>query len=168
MKLITQKRPDGIDLENIQPADVDPFDIAHALARLPRFGGHAPCHYSVAEHSIRVASVVPERFKLEALLHDATEAYLGDVVAPLKQHLPQYQQLETMAHKVIARHFGIPRYISEVVQEADQWVLRLELHELFGHEPPPTMGTKIPERLTLAPEQTATFFLAILQDLMRS
>jgi 5'-deoxynucleotidase YfbR-like HD superfamily hydrolase len=168
MKLITQKRPQGIDLANIGAGDIDPWDIAHALSKVQRFGGHAPGHYSVAEHSIRVARMVPDRYKLEALLHDATEAYLGDVVTPLKQHLPDYKRIESMAYRTIATLFGIPATTSDMVREADQWILRLELHELFGWEHPGEfLAGQLPERLNLDADRAFTFFLNLFNNLRR-
>lgn len=88
------------------PADVCIEDIAHALAHLCRFGGHCCRFYSVAEHSLRVmraleASESDPRLLLFALLHDASEAYLGDVVRPLKYSLPDYRSIERATEAVI-------------------------------------------------------------------
>lgn len=63
---------------------IKPVDIAHALSRLCRFNGHTRAHYSVAQHSLIVASLVPVEHQLVALLHDAPEAYIGDMTRPLK------------------------------------------------------------------------------------
>ena len=71
--------------------EIDIRDIAHALALTCRFGGHVKEFYSVAEHSIRVAEIVPKEFRVNALLHDAHEAYLHDVPRPIKQDMPQYK-----------------------------------------------------------------------------
>ena len=70
---------------NPDPALIDLRDIAHALGNICRFGGHSRRYYSVAEHSILVASLVPEPLRLPALLHDAAEAYLGDIITPIKR-----------------------------------------------------------------------------------
>lgn len=73
---------------------IDPWDICHSLAHLCRFNGHTREFYSVAQHSCIVAELVPEEHKLAALLHDATEAYLGDITRPLKQWMPDYRGFE--------------------------------------------------------------------------
>lgn len=74
-----------IDLSAPDPALIDRRDIAHALGQLCRYGGHTPCHYSVAEHSLYVAAALPPALRLHGLLHDAHEAYLGDVISPVKR-----------------------------------------------------------------------------------
>lgn len=79
-------------------------DIAHALSLICRFGGHCREFYSVAEHSVRCTLVLPS---LPVLLHDATEAYLGDVIRPIKSSFPAYCNLEKVLAAVIERRFGI-------------------------------------------------------------
>lgn len=68
---------------NPRVEDVCIDDIAHALSNVCRYGGHCRQFYSVAQHCCMVSDWIPE-FKLEALMHDATEAYLGDMVRPVK------------------------------------------------------------------------------------
>lgn len=70
-------------------ADPDPFqialsDIAFALSKEQRFGNHLPRDWSVAQHSLLVASMVRPEYRLGALLHDAHEAYTGDIPTPVK------------------------------------------------------------------------------------
>lgn len=110
-------------------------DIAHALCQVPRFGGHCKEFYSVAKHSMLVALLVPNKFKLEALLHDATEAYMGDMVNPLKNLIPQYRELEQKCHNAIANKFDIPYTISEEVKDADRHALYLESKYLLDNPP---------------------------------
>jgi hypothetical protein len=105
-------------------------EIAHALSNLCRFTGHGNKFYSVAEHSVLVSNIVPEEFALEALLHDATEAFVGDVASPLKALLPDYKVIEKNIYKCIANTFGIPMVMSKEVHEADNlayWIERSQL-----------------------------------------
>lgn len=84
-----------IDLLAPDPAVIDIYDIATALARTPRFGGHTRDFYSVAQHCVHVSDVVEAadpRVSLAALLHDAAEAYVGDIPSPLKRQL-QFEPL---------------------------------------------------------------------------
>ena len=67
---------------------VDIVDIAHALSLTCRWTGHTRYHYSVAQHSWYFSYLVPKEFALSALLHDASEAYLGDMNRPLKHFTP--------------------------------------------------------------------------------
>lgn len=75
------------------PEEVKTKDIAHALANICRFNGHTRGFYSVAAHSVHVSRLVPPEFALEALLHDAAEAYVGDMVRPLKRGLPAFEEV---------------------------------------------------------------------------
>lgn len=112
------------------PDDICIEDIAHALSMLCRFGGHSSRFYSVAEHSVLVAS----KTGLHGLLHDAAEAYLVDLPTPLKQLMPKYQRAEQRLLDVIYEglHIQLPtddfRHIVKVV---DRKVLMTERAALF-------------------------------------
>jgi hypothetical protein len=80
-------------------------DIAHGLGRVCRFAGHTNRFYSVAEHCVHVARIVPVELGRAALLHDASEAFIGDVTRPLKALLPDYQRIENNIEDAIARRF---------------------------------------------------------------
>lgn len=129
-----------VDLLNPSPDTIVLEDIAWSLAHQCRWTGHTDEFYSVARHSLIVASAVPPEYALCALMHDATEAYLGDVSRPLKTLLPAYADLEAAMWAVIAQKFGLPAIIPEAVHMADNEVLAWErwyfmLHA--GHEPVP-------------------------------
>ena len=116
----------GFDFLRPNPGLVDIQDIAHALANLCRFTGHTSTFYSVAQHSVGASHLVPGEFALEALLHDASEAYLGDVSTPLKALLPEYRKVECGVQQAICRRFGVQTAESGYVKEADMEMLRAE------------------------------------------
>ena len=89
------------------PEDVFIEDIAAALAKICRFTGHCIRFYSVAEHCCWAATLVPEELKLAALLHDASEAYLADIIRPLKPYLSNYKEIEERVEKAIAERFKV-------------------------------------------------------------
>lgn len=93
--------------------EVGPKALAHALALTNRYGGHTDRPYSVAEHSVRcsweaAARGLGPRMQLILLLHDAAEAYLGDIVSPVKQLLEPFYELEENCQAVIHESFGLP------------------------------------------------------------
>lgn len=127
------------DLVHPHPADVDLRDIAHALSHLCRFGGHTNRFYSVAQHSVMVSRLVDPRFALHGLLHDAGEAYTGDVVRPLKEILNRisrndYELLAATLDDAIARRFGLTwtNEAVEAVGKADEIALATEARDLLG------------------------------------
>lgn len=103
-------------------------DIAKALSKICRYGGHCAYFYSVAEHSVLVSRIM-EKWNLgdpmEGLMHDASEAYLSDIVGPFKQLLPDYAQLEKSIEGKLQRHFGLPRKTAGC-KEADLIALMVE------------------------------------------
>lgn len=121
-----------------RPEDFDIVDIAHALSMVCRFGGHTPVWYSVADHSVRVARVVggaggtcSEQFC--GLMHDAAEAYVGDVVWPLKiaQEMSGYKDVERNIERAIAEKFGLPHPFPPIVKHADLRLLATEKRDLM-------------------------------------
>lgn len=114
------------DLKILDPESICIEDIAHALAQTARFAGHLKRFYSVAQHSVLMAENVSEDFKLEALLHDASEAYLGDMPSPFKRMMPEYKQHEIRLMKVIAGKYNIPFPLSGHVKYWDKQILQIE------------------------------------------
>ncbi len=123
-----------ISITDPQPEDICIHDIAHALANICRFGGHTKRFYSVAQHSIMVSDEVDNQHALQGLLHDATEAYLGDVVGPLKRVLPDYLALEKKWRGAICEAFHISVEIPGEVKVADNRAMSTELRDLFGRD----------------------------------
>lgn len=106
-------------------------DIAHALANVARFAGHTRSFYSVAQHSVHVAELVAPKHQLAALLHDATEAFLGDITTPLKQLLPEYQKIEERVHNTIMDQCELPRKLHASIKRADTIMLVTEQRDLM-------------------------------------
>lgn len=125
------------DLENPTPDMVCISDIAGSLSKICRFGGQVDRWYCVAEHAINCACVAmsdrgcPE-FIMAVLMHDATEAYVGDCVKPLKNLLPDYSRIESVVESAISKKFGIDfAKWHDDIQEIDRAVVIAEKRLLF-------------------------------------
>lgn len=108
-------------------------DIAHGLAYQCRFNGQTHEFYSVAQHSLIVASLVPTDLRLAALLHDAAEAYLGDMVKPLKVLMPAFAAIEDQVSAMIASAFGVDFSDYAPIKRADLIALATEKRDLMPH-----------------------------------
>ena len=141
------------------PEEVYIEDIAHALSNKCRFNGQSIPFYSVAQHSGLVSRIVIPEQKLPALLHDAAEAYSGDMIDPVKRHLeerlqkiinkfknyPGFQKcikeleeiilIEKKIQKVIFEHFGIENYNREIIHKADKRLCVTEKRNIMAKSP---------------------------------
>lgn len=124
----TGKFVDPVDLE---PDDVCIEDIAHHLSLLCRFNGACKVFYSVAQHSILTSLIVPRSMALEALLHDAAEAYIGDITRPLKHFIPDLEYIENSIMEVISEKFCLKELVYMEIKEADNTMLSTEARELM-------------------------------------
>ncbi len=106
-------------------------DICWALSHLNRFTGHSRVPYSVLDHSIRVAELVPDDLKLTALLHDAGEAYCADLNSVVKALVPQYKEIEKRIERAIARRFGLRFPFPAAIKAADMTMLVTEMRDLM-------------------------------------
>jgi uncharacterized protein len=131
--------------------DIKIIDIAAALSKLCRYAGHCHKFYSVAEHSILVSRHVPFRFRLDALLHDAAEAYLVDIPTPLKAALPEYKKYENAIMELIACKFNFQWPMTHEIKEIDRKILIDEItqnmapmqYERIPDERGPGLGVKL-------------------------
>lgn len=140
------------DLFDPAPTSIVLEDIAHALSMICRYGGHSRHFYSVAEHSVLMAEHFEKKSQhglaRVAALHDATEAYLGDIVRPLKTRLPEYQRAEERLQGMILTKFGLIAVIPKSVKQADLSITNDERAALMEPrtwtiDPYPALGVEI-------------------------
>ena len=122
------------DLQDPSASRFEVTDIAHALSNICRFTGHTKQFYSVAEHSVLCSYLVPHEDRMVALMHDAAEAFIGDVSSPLKKLLPDYKAIERGVEEHVFSTLGLPYPFPPSVKEADRIMLRLEQSELMRNE----------------------------------
>jgi len=122
---------------NLLDPDIDSIDIediAHALSMQCRYTGHTLVFYSVAEHSVHVSRITDSSDSLWGLLHDASEAYLGDVASPLKHSglMQGYIALEERVQAAICQKFGLPLTMPKSVKLADETLLATEKRDIMA------------------------------------
>lgn len=146
--------------------EINILDIAHALANTCRFGGHCKTFYSVAEHSVHVASLLPPHRKMAGLLHDASEAYLVDVPRPIKSSLTNYKEIERNLAGIISTKFGSSfdpcNFEDEEVKWADNAMLATESEQLLGPKPAPWSLPVEPANvklMLLSPQEAEDLFI---------
>lgn len=130
-----------IDFLNPDPEQLSLDDIARGLSRAPRYAGQTDKPYSVIQHSLLVAHLVPAEHRLHALLHDAPEAYLCDVPSPAKEAMRQidiargsgrsaYDAIEHYLWNAICVRWDISPVMPEAVKHADYQAMAIEAPEL--------------------------------------
>lgn len=118
-----------------RPEEVSIVDIAWQLAGQNRWKGATKMPITIAQHSTIVSRLCDPEYAMQGLLHDATEAYLGDMAGPVKSGLPDFQRAEARLWAVIAERFGVPVELHESVKRADAISLHTESRDLL-HPPP--------------------------------
>jgi len=114
-----------------QQEQINIEDIAHSLSITTRFAGQTK-FYSVGQHSLYTSFIVPHKYALEALLHDAAEAYTTDIPKPLKNMIyPLFKPIEERIEKAISEKFGLTYPFPQEVKQADNIMFRYEMSSLF-------------------------------------
>lgn len=108
-------------------------DIAHALSQQPRFAGHLPRFYSVAQHSVLCMRLASFYNKKAALLHDGSEAYILDIPTPIKNKMPEYKLIEDKLMGVIAKTFEFDYPLNDEVKGIDRHMLLFEWDNLVSN-----------------------------------
>ena len=176
-----------LDFENPDPESICIEDIAHALSMVCRFSGQCREFYSVAQHSVLVslglhAVVTTEeqktwwlwrehetRLRQIALLHDAAEAYMGDLNRPLKRIMPQYSKIEDRVFRAIATKFkllftGLP----DIVKDMDRLIFANEWASFMP--PGPSDADREPDKeigiiKAMGPKEAEVVFLGRFKEL---
>lgn len=115
-----------------RPDEISIFDVARSLSHLCRFLGHTTAFYSVAQHSVLVSKLVPAEDALWGLLHDASEAYLADLPAPIKRaaQMTAYRLAEGRLMVTICKRFGLKPEMPRSVMMADKAMLATEFRDV--------------------------------------
>lgn len=137
-----------------RPEDINIYDVAHSLAMSCRFNGHCIRFYSIAEHSCHIYDKTSKENKRWAILHDAPESFMGDMVNPLKKFMPNFRTAEDRIMDLICERWGMPKEMPEEVHRLDRAIVRDEIVNMKTHGdwniPPEGIGADIqcwsPER----------------------
>ncbi|MFZ5670089.1 MAG: YfbR-like 5'-deoxynucleotidase [Pseudomonadota bacterium] len=143
-----------LDLLDPSPVDIEIEDIAHGLARVARWNGQTVGEhgFSVAQHSIVVEEIVAHiqpavdpKWRLAALLHDASEYVIGDMISPFKAALGvSYKDFEERLEHAIHARFGLPAKtpasIKKLIKQADRACAFFEATQLAGFSRPEALG----------------------------
>ena len=135
-----------LDLLDPSPLDVEIEDIAHGLARVARWNGQTrgPNIFSVAQHSLlveRIAGIIdrglPAHWRMMALLHDAPEYVIGDIISPFKAAVgATYKNFENRLLAAIHIRFSLPseqpQSLAKIIKQADRWAAFIEATRLAG------------------------------------
>lgn len=145
------------DLQILDPDSICIEDIAHGLANTARWAGQLEKFYSVAQHSFYVAMNLPKELQLAGLLHDASEAYMGDMPSPFKKMLPDFKLHEDRLMQTVAEKFGFEYPLSKEIKKVDADFLNIEWNSLV---------MKKEEILSWPPEYAKEQFLFLYEEII--
>ncbi len=157
----------GLEFNLFRPTPdmIDIRDIARGLAFKGRWAGQTPQYFSVAQHSVLVCDLIlnnaspivnTTKLALAGLLHDAAEAYIGDMISPIKKALPQFSVIEENILKAVFDNFKLPMHLMREVKPYDRKSLEMEFGAFYGTE------SLFPQ---LNPEDAYEFFLETFDTL---
>ena len=125
-----------INLLDPKPDQISIGDIARGLSYNSHFGGQTPQFFSIAQHCLLVCELMEEQFHtpdllMTGLLHDASEAYLGDMLKPLKVMLPNFREIEDRMMVVILEKYSLDPASMVIIKEYDIRVQELEYNAFY-------------------------------------
>lgn len=148
MSVTTTVFPSGrlINLLQPDPTSIDIKDIAHTLGGINRFNGAPRQHYSVAQHSVLVSMLCEPADAMKGLLHDAEEAYFGDVSSTLKKSplMAAYRAAAENMRAVIFQVYGLTPEIPDSVHTADALMQNAEARAVLPVVPAWVEGLPVP------------------------
>lgn len=160
----------------MRPEDVLLEDVAHGLSLLCRGAGQVKFFYSVAQHSINCALEAKargwsDRLVLLCLMHDASEAYINDVIRPVKVHLPDYRKIEDVVMAAILAKFGLEDLTAEEIEKCkliDNELMNDELIAMFTGEEDriPSIMARRPDLEEHLPREMEKKFLELARSLL--
>ena len=151
MSKILMSNGEYYDYSQPWESEYDVLTVAQALSNICRFNGHTREFYSVAQHCVEMSNLVPPNYALAALMHDAHEAFVGDVPTPLKRLLgQQFADIDLLAQLNIATRFGIPynSLTSKVIKNADMIMLSTERRDLLPPHFNDDVWPQLPQPIT--------------------
>lgn len=166
----------ALALEVPSLSEIQITDIATALSRIPRFNGHTRAFYSVAQHCVSVSCMVPHELALTGLLHDAAEAYIGDITRPVRRALARaagfdvVEEIEMRIERAISHRFGIVYPWPAEIRHADNVMLATEKRDLVP-DPVDWPGLPDPRPDTILPldaDEAERLFLSRFEDLLET
>ena len=143
-----------VDVFDAKSEDFSIEAIAHSLSMQCRFMGHINEFYSIAQHSVMVCDLLPDEYKFEGLMHDASEAYLCDIPTPIKPRLSNYYEIEHELMVKLSRRYNFNYPLSKEVKKADYEALQFEWNNLVISKKYIDLGYKI-----LSPKEAKFKFL---------
>lgn len=161
----------ALHLDPIDPEEIFIEDIAHALGNICRWGGHVEEFYSVAQHCVLASRLTDAKFALVALMHDASEAYMGDMIRPLKRIMPAFEVYEEKLMFAISVRFGFEWPMPPEVALADNQLLCHEHRTMRGKvnpalwDPHPDVPIDLPEIHPWSPTFAKKQFLKRFREL---
>lgn len=143
-----------INFDSIDPdKDIELIDIAVGLSNQCRYAGQVWPAYSIAEHCVHLSFQVPEELALKALMHDAPEYVLGDIIRPVKRTIAGYNELEEIVSRAINKKFGLSYSVEDwfVIKEYDDRITINEREKFqtaldrssYGQDKEPLSGLKL-------------------------